>query len=300
MNKPDMIEKLKGLGVALVTPFTDSGEVDYAALDRLVDYVTEGGVDYLVVMGTTGETPTLTLPERVAVLRAVKARNAGKLPLVVGVGGNDTARVVELIDQTNLDGVDAILSVTPFYNKPSQRGLFEHYKYIAERSPRPIILYNVPGRTGVNMEAETTLRIARECPNVVAIKEASGNLEQINRVIEGAPEGFLVISGDDSLALPIMKSGGVGVISVAANAFPRYFSELINAQAEGGSEVNDAKFEKIRPTIKMLFAEGNPPGVKAALAVRGVVRNNLRLPLVEVSEELYEALRKSIEREDFR
>ena len=295
-----MIEKLKGLGVALVTPFTDSGEVDYAALDRLVDYVTEGGVDYLVVMGTTGETPTLTLPERVAVLRAVKARNAGRLPLVVGVGSNDTARVVELIDQTNLDGVDAILSVTPFYNKPSQRGLFEHYKYIAERSPRPIILYNVPGRTGVNMEAETTLRIARECPNVVAIKEASGDLEQINRVIEGAPEGFFVISGDDSLALPIMKSGGVGVISVAANAFPRYFAELIRAQAEGGSDENDAKFEKIRPTIKMLFAEGNPPGVKAALAVRGVVSNNLRLPLVEVSEELYESLRESIEREDFR
>lgn len=300
VNKPNMIEKLKGLGVALVTPFTDSGEVDYAALDRLVDYVTEGGVDYLVVMGTTGETPTLTLPERVAVLRAVKARNAGRLPLVVGVGSNDTARVVELIDQTNLDGVDAILSVTPFYNKPSQRGLFEHYKYIAERSPRPIILYNVPGRTGVNMEAETTLRIARECPNVVAIKEASGDLEQINRVIEGAPEGFLVISGDDSLALPIMKSGGVGVISVAANAFPRYFAELIRAQAEGGSDENDAKFEKIRPTIKMLFAEGNPPGVKAALAVRGVVSNNLRLPLVEVSEELYESLRESIEREDFR
>ena len=300
VNKPNMIEKLKGLGVALVTPFTDSGEVDYAALDRLVDYVTEGGVDYLVVMGTTGETPTLTLPERVAVLRAVKARNAGRLPLVVGVGSNDTARVVELIDQTNLDGVDAILSVTPFYNKPSQRGLFEHYKYIAERSPRPIILYNVPGRTGVNMEAETTLRIARECPNVVAIKEASGDLEQISRVIEGAPEGFLVISGDDSLALPIMKSGGVGVISVAANAFPRYFAELIRAQAEGGSDENDAKFEKIRPTIKMLFAEGNPPGVKAALAVRGVVSNNLRLPLVEVSEELYESLRESIEREDFR
>lgn len=295
-----MIEKLKGLGVALVTPFTDSGEVDYAALDRLVDYVTEGGVDYLVVMGTTGETPTLTLPERVAVLRAVKARNAGRLPLVVGVGGNDTARVVELIDQTNLDGVDAILSVTPFYNKPSQRGLFEHYKYIAERSPRPIILYNVPGRTGVNMEAETTLRIARECSNVVAIKEASGDLEQISRVIEGAPEGFLVISGDDSLALPIMKSGGVGVISVAANAFPRYFAELIRAQAEGGSDENDAKFEKIRPTIKMLFAEGNPPGVKAALAVRGVVSNNLRLPLVEVSEELFESLRESIERENFR
>ncbi|MBR5830553.1 MAG: 4-hydroxy-tetrahydrodipicolinate synthase [Tidjanibacter sp.] len=289
-----MIEKLKGLGVALVTPFTSSGEVDYPALDRLVDYVIEGGVDYLVVMGTTGETPTLTLPERVAVLRAVKARNAGRLPLVVGVGSNDTARVVELIDQTNLDGVDAILSVTPFYNKPSQRGLFEHYKYIAERSPRPIILYNVPGRTGVNMEAETTLRIARECPNVVAIKEASGNLEQIRSVIEGAPEGFLVISGDDSLALPIMKAGGVGVISVAANAFPRYFATLIGEQERGGNEDNDAMFEQIRPTIKMLFAEGNPPGVKAALAIKCVIDNNLRLPLVPISEELYASLEEAV------
>lgn len=294
-----MIERLKGLGVALVTPFTATGEVDYAALDRLVDYVIEGGVDYLVVMGTTGETPTLTMPERVAVLRAVKARNAGRLPLVVGIGGNDTSRVVELIDQTNLDGVDAILSVTPFYNKPAQRGLFEHYKYIAERSPRPIILYNVPGRTGVNMEAETTLRIARECPNVVAIKEASGNLEQISRVIEGAPEGFLVISGDDSLALPIMKMGGVGVISVAANAFPRYFAELIGCQAEGGSEENDSRFEVIRPTIKMLFAEGNPPGVKAALASKGVIKNYLRLPLVSVTEELYGDIERSVRENGF-
>lgn len=285
--------------MALVTPFTATGEVDYAALDRLVDYVTEGGVDYLVVMGTTGETPTLTMPERVAVLRAVKARNAGRLPLVVGVGGNDTARVVELIDQTNLDGVDAILSVTPFYNKPSQRGLFEHYKYIAERSPRPIILYNVPGRTGVNMEAATTLRIARECPNVVAIKEASGDLEQIGRVIEGAPEGFLVISGDDSLALPIMKDGGVGVISVAANAFPRYFAELIGEQARGGSAENDCKFEAIRPTIKMLFAEGNPPGVKAALATKGVIKNYLRLPLVPVTDELYSQIECSVRENGF-
>ncbi len=290
----DMKSKLSGLGVALVTPFTASGEVDYPAIDRLVDYVIDGGVDYLVVMGTTGETPTLTMPERVAVLRAVKARNAGRLPLVVGVGGNDTARVVELIDQTNLDGVDAILSVTPFYNKPSQRGLFEHYKYISERSPRPIILYNVPGRTGVNMEAETTLRIARECPNVVAIKEASGNLEQITQVIEGSPEGFLVISGDDSLALPIMKAGGVGVISVAANSFPRYFAELIGAQAEGGSEANDQKFEVIRPLVRLLFAEGNPAGVKAALTVKGVVKNHLRLPLVEVSEPLYEQIEEAI------
>lgn len=295
-----MIEKLKGLGVALVTPFTATGEVDYAALDRLVDYVIEGGVDYLVVMGTTGETPTLTLPERVAVLRAVKARNAGRLPLVVGVGSNDTARVVELIDQTNLDGVDAILSVTPFYNKPAQRGLYEHYKYIAERSPRPIILYNVPGRTGVNMTAETTLRIARDCPNVVAVKEASGNLEQIVEIIEGAPEGFVVISGDDSLALPIMKAGGVGVISVAANAFPEYFATLIGEQERGGGEANDERFEQIRPTVKMLFAEGNPPGVKAALAINGVISNNLRLPLVPITDELYDSLKESIETNDFK
>lgn len=294
-----MKSKLKGLGVALVTPFTATGEVDYPALDRLVDYVIDGGVDYLVVMGTTGETPTLAMPERVAVLRAVKARNAGRLPLVVGVGGNDTARVVELIDQTNLDGVDAILSVTPFYNKPSQRGLFEHYKYISERAPRPIILYNVPGRTGVNMEAETTLRIARECPNVIAIKEASGNMEQITKVIEGSPEGFLVISGDDSLALPIMKAGGVGVISVAANSFPKHFATLIHTQEEGGGEANDEMFERIRPMVKLLFAEGNPAGVKAALTVKGVVQNYLRLPLVEVSEELYAQIAEGIAREDF-
>ncbi len=290
----DVLTKLKGLGVALVTPFNEAGQVDYPALDRLVDYVIEGGVDYLVVMGTTGETPTLTMPERVAVLRAVKARNAGRLPIVVGVGSNDTARVVELIDQTNLDGVDAILSVTPFYNKPSQRGLFEHYKYISERSPRPIILYNVPGRTGVNMEAETTLRIARECPNVVAIKEASGSMEQIQKVIEGSPEGFLVISGDDSLALPVMKAGGVGVISVAANSFPRSFATLIGTQARGGSQENDQMFEAIRPAVKMLFAEGNPPGVKAALAIKGVIGNYLRLPLVPIGEQLYAALEAEI------
>ena len=291
-----MKTKLTGLGVALVTPFAPSGEVDFVALQRLVDMMIEGGADYLVVMGTTGETPTLTLPERVAVLRTVKEQNAGRLPIVVGVGGNDTARVVELINQTNLDGVDAILSVTPFYNRPSQRGLFEHYKYIAERSPRPIILYNVPGRTGVNMEAETTLRIARECPNVVAIKEASGKIEQI---IAGAPEGFLVISGDDSLALPVIKAGGVGVISVAANAFPKYFSTMINAQFEQQWGHTEVMFEKIRPMVKMLFAEGNPSGVKAALCARGVLSNVLRLPLVPVSDELYGQIEASIKENGF-
>ena len=294
-----MKTKLTGLGVALVTPFAPSGEVDFVALQRLVDMMIEGGADYLVVMGTTGETPTLTLPERVAVLRTVKEQNAGRLPIVVGVGGNDTARVVELINQTNLDGVDAILSVTPFYNRPSQRGLFEHYKYISERSPRPIILYNVPGRTGVNMEAETTLRIARECPNVVAIKEASGKIEQIEQIIAGAPEGFLVISGDDSLALPVIKAGGVGVISVAANAFPKYFSTMINAQFEQQWGHTEVMFEKIRPMVKMLFAEGNPPGVKAALCARGVLSNVLRLPLVPVSDELYGQIEASIKENGF-
>ena len=298
-NKNYMKSKLTGLGVALVTPFTDNGEIDFAALNRVVDNVIEGGVDYLVVMGTTGETPTLSMPERVALLRAVKERNAGRLPIVVGVGGNDTARVVELINQTNLDGVDAILSVTPFYNKPSQRGLFEHYKYIAERSPRPIILYTVPGRTGVNMEAETTLRIARECPNVIATKEASGNIEQIKAIIDAAPEDFMVISGDDSLALPIIKAGGYGVISVAANAFPRYFSRMIDDRFEGKYDETEAMFERIRPTVKMLFAEGNPPGVKAAMAVKGLLRNNLRLPLVPVSEELYGSIEATIKAEGF-
>lgn len=289
-----MKDRIKGLGVAIVTPFNKAGEVDYEALDRLVDYVTEGGVDYLVVMGTTGETPTLSFPDRRQVLARVKARNAGRLPLVVGIGGNDTARVVEIIGETDLEGVDAILSVTPFYNRPSQRGLYEHYKYIASRSPRPIIMYNVPSRTGVNMLPETTLRIAADCPNVVAIKEASGDIEQIERIIKGAPEGFVVTSGDDSLALPIVKAGGVGVISVAANAFPRYFSSLLKEQFAGNYGHTEVMFERIRPTIKMLFEEGNPTGVKAALAIKGVVENRLRLPLVEASDELYDRLKAAI------
>lgn len=294
-----MKSKLTGLGVAIVTPFDTDGNVDFDALDRVVDYVIDGGVDYLVVMGTTGETPTLSFPDRRNVLARVKARNGGRLPIVVGIGGNDTARVVELISETDLEGVDAILSVTPFYNRPSQRGLYEHYKYISERSPRPIILYNVPSRTGVNMEAATTLHIARDCPNVVAVKEASGNLEQIRSIIDAAPEGFLTISGDDSLALPIIKAGGHGLISVAANAFPRSFAKMLAEQFDGKYELAEGEFEQIRPTIKMLFEEGNPTGVKAAMAIKGLITNRLRLPLVSASDDLYGRLSNAIEQGGF-
>lgn len=273
--------------MALVTPFDDQGEVDYAALERLVDYVINGGVDYLVAMGTTGETPTLTTDDRRGVLDCVRDCNNGRKPIVVGIGSNDTRHVVEMIDQTDLTDIEAILSVTPFYNRPSQRGIFEHYKFISERSPLPLILYNVPSRTGVNMTADTTLRIARELPNVMAIKEASGQIDQIERIIRERPEGFGVISGDDSMALPLIKAGGDGLISVAGNAFPAYFERLIREQFAANYTLTDELFARILPTVKMLFAEGNPSGVKAALAIQGIIRNNLRLPLVAVSDELY-------------
>ncbi len=292
--------KLKGLGVALVTPFDKNGAVDFAALERVTKYVTAGGVDYLVVMGTTGETPTLTPYEKREVLSCVKRVNGGRKPIVVGVGGNDTAHVVEMIAQTDLDGVEAILSVTPYYNRPSQRGLYEHYKYLAERSPRPIILYNVPSRTGVNMEAETTLRIAADCPNVVAIKEASGKIDQISEIIARRPEGFYVISGDDSMALALIKAGGDGLISVAANAFPSYFETLVREQFAGSYELTERMWSKIQPTVKMLFAEGNPPGVKAAMAAQGLIENVLRLPLVPVSDQLYGQIESAIGENGFK
>lgn len=289
-----MNDRLKGLGVALVTPFKESGEVDFGALERLVDYVSQGGVNYLVVMGTTGETSTLNSDEKHEVLACVKKQNKGKLPIVVGIGGNDTRKVVEMIEQTDLEGVDAILSVTPYYNRPSQKGLFEHYKYIAEKSPIPIILYNVPSRTGVNMRAETTLLIARKVPNVIAVKEASGTIEQIEQIIKGRPEGFGVLSGDDAMALALIKAGGEGLISVAANAFPNHFSQMIVKQIEGDSQAAEEQWQIVQPVVRMLFDEGNPPGVKAALTVLKVTEEHLRLPLTKVTNRLYNKIQDAI------
>ncbi len=279
-------DNLQGVGVALVTPFGSDGGVDYAALGRLVDYVIEGGVNYLVALGTTAETPTLSCDEKRAVFDFVRTRNAGRLPLVVGIGGNDTSKVVSDLKSWDFAGVEAVLSVTPYYNRPSQEGLYQHYKAVAAASPRPVILYNVPPRTGVNLTAETTLRLAREVPNLAGIKEACGDIVQIKEILSGRPAGFRVISGDDGMALPLIEAGGDGVISVAANAYPKQLAEMVGAALDGDKALASKLETTLTEPIEALFAEGNPTGIKTTLAVRGIAENRLRLPLVAGSDAL--------------
>ena len=291
-----MENKIQGVGVAMVTPFGTDGRVDYDTLGKLVDYVIGGGVDYLVALGTTSETPTLTQDEKRSVLACIRERNAGRLPLVVGVGGYSTAGVVEAIRDTDLSGTSALLSVTPYYNKPSQEGLFRHYQVVAAESPIPVILYNVPARTGVNMLPETTLRIASEVDNVIGIKEACGRVKQMAAILASRPEGFLVISGDDGLALPLAAIGGDGVISVAANAFPRVFSDMVHAAYEGRREEAASAFLRMSNALDAMFEEGNPVGVKAALSIKGLADNTVRLPLVCCTPGLEEKMRTLIER----
>ncbi|MDE6140849.1 MAG: 4-hydroxy-tetrahydrodipicolinate synthase [Alistipes sp.] len=286
--------RFRGVGVALVTPFTAESEVDYAALERMVEHVTEGGADYIVALGSTAEAATLRANEREEVLRFIIDRNAGRLPIVAGVGGNFTQGVTEQLGTMNLDGVDAILSVTPFYNKPSQEGLYRHFSAIAQASPRPVILYNVPGRTGINMTAQTTLRIARDNSNVIGIKEASGDIEQMQRIIDGRSDDFLVISGDDALTVELMRRGGDGVISVAANAFPRRFTDCIAKAAQGLFDEADKAFAPLAQACEALFAEGNPTGVKCMLSVMGLAGDKVRLPLTEGSESLRERFAKLV------
>ncbi len=287
-----MEHNIKGAGVALVTPFDGEGRVDLEALGRLVDSVTAGGADFLVALGTTAETPTLSQDERAAVARYIKEKNAGRLPLVIGKGGNDTAKLCEeLRNHATTDGYDAVLSVTPYYNKPSQEGLFRHYRAVAEASPLPVILYNVPSRTGVNMSAETSIRIAREVPNVIGIKEACGDIRQIEAIVKGVHEGFLVISGDDGMTLDTIAAGGVGVISVLANVLPEPFCRMVHSARDdmAGAREIWAGLDEI---TRLLFAEGSPTGVKTALALKGVCRADVRLPLVEGSDGLRVALRE--------
>jgi 4-hydroxy-tetrahydrodipicolinate synthase len=292
-----MTHKFTGLGVALVTPFDERGNIDFEALDRLVDSVVEGGVDYIVVLGTTAETHTLSQAERDAVARAIKERTAGRIPLVIGMGGNDTAKLCEQLRAFDPAGFDAVLSVTPYYNKPTQEGLFRHFKAVAEASPLPVILYNVPSRTGVNMSAETTLSLAREVPGIVAVKEACGDMEQIKELINGAPYGFSVLSGDDAMTLPLMSAGGHGVISVMANAFPEQFASMVHTAQKSIAEAQAlwVGFEELCP---MLFTEGNPTGIKALLSILGMCRADVRLPLVEGSARLREAMKSAINKED--
>jgi 4-hydroxy-tetrahydrodipicolinate synthase len=282
-----MTAKITGTGVALVTPFdAKTQQVDYAALTKLVKFVSDGGVNFLVALGTTAETPTLSDGEKKEILACIRSSNAKKLPIVLGLGGNNTADILEKIRQTDFSEVDALLSVTPYYNKPSQQGLYEHYKAIAQSSPVPVVLYNVPGRTGVNLSAATTLRLAGEVKNILGTKEASGNLSQISYILRDKPQHFLVLSGDDALTFPLMATGAHGVISVAANAFPKQISGMVRLISE--QKYNEAAkiHLDMMPLIDALFAEGNPAGIKAALAILGIIDNALRLPLVSASKEL--------------
>lgn len=273
-----------GTGVALVTPFHKYGTVDFNSLRKIIEYVLAGGVDYLVVLGTTGETATMSKDERFAVCAFVIEVVEGRVPVVVGIGGNNTQEIVESINGFDFTGIDAILSVTPYYNKPQQKGLYYHYKNVATISPLPVILYNVPGRTGVNMTSETVLKLAHEFSNIVAVKEASGNLIQIMKIIKGRPAGFSVISGDDALALPMIAAGADGVISVVANAFPTDFSEMVRLALAG--KIADARklHYKLLDIIETLFEDGSPSGIKAVLEIIGLAPNNLRLPLVKVNK----------------
>lgn len=284
----------KGAGVALVTPFNADFSIDFEGLKKLVQLQLGGGVDFLVVQGTTGESPTLSAEEKVRVLETVIAVNNGQLPIIYGVGGNDTVKVAEAIRQVP-KGVDGILSVSPYYNKPTQEGIYQHYKYIAESTDLPIILYNVPGRTGSNVTAETTLRLA-EIPNIVAMKEASGNLDQIMEIIRLKPVGFGLLSGDDALTFPIITLGGDGVISVVGQAFPEKFTKMVNAALEGNYDIARNIHYDLIPVTKMFFEEGNPGGVKVALENRKLMTQVMRRPLIQVSEGLANQIAEETER----
>ena len=282
----------KGLGVALVTPFNQDGQIDFDTLARIVENLIEGSVDFLCVLGTTAETPTLTSDERLTVTKFVIKQVNGRIPIMVGCSSNCTATAVEQIKQYQLDGIDGILSAVPFYNKPSQEGVYRHFAEIAKASSKPIILYNVPGRTGINMTAQTTLRIAREFKNVIGVKEASGKMDQIKEIINNAPEHFKVIVGDDSLAMEAIQNGSVGVISVIGNAIPKTFGRLVHLSMEGKFNEAAAIQQQLDTLYGLLFKEGNPCGVKAVMADQNKLQNVMRLPLVPVSDALHNEITK--------
>jgi len=289
------MKKFKGTGVAIVTPFKNDSSIDFSALGRVVNHVIKGGVNYIVVLGTTGESVTLSKDEKKAVVCYIKEAIDNRVPLVVGIGGNNTQEVINHVRNTDLTGVDGILSVAPYYNKPNQRGLFQHFKSIATSSPVPVILYNVPGRTCSNIAAETCLQLAHECENIVGIKEASGDMEQIMKIIKGKPENFIVISGNDMDTLPVIAIGGSGVISVLGNAFPAECSEMVNHSLKFNFKAaREIQFRFLEMT-ELLFTDGNPAGVKAMLSIMNLCQNNLRLPLVTVSKPIYTRIQKAID-----
>ena len=270
----------KGLGIALVTPFTANGEVDYKAIVRLVEYQIQNGADFLCILATTGETPCLSTEEKENIKKLVVDTNRGRLPILMGCGGNNTRAVVEELNTADWTGIDGVLSVCPYYNKPSQEGLYQHFKAIAEASPLPVVLYNVPGRTGINMKSETTVRLARDCENIVAVKEASGSLEQVDEIIKNKPERFDVISGDDALTFSMVASGAAGSISVIGNALPKEVSRMIRLEFKGEYEAARTIHHRFTELYSLLFVDGNPAGVKALLHEMGFIENVLRLPLV--------------------
>ena len=290
-----MQHKFGGLGIAMVTPFLKNGEIDFDGLTALTNHLVDGGVDFLVVQGTTGEPATMNLSEQQTVLEHVKKINAGRLPLVFGQGGNNTRAVIDGFKDFDFTGVDAILSASPYYNKPTQEGIYQHYKALSENCPVDIILYNVPGRTASNMIASTTLRLAHDFENVIAVKEASGDLGQVAQIIKGKPEGFAVISGDDPLVTPHISIGGDGVISVIGNAIPKDFGKLTHDAINGDYKSAAAMHIRLLDLIDLLFVEGNPGGIKAALETKGICGDFVRLPLVQVSEATKSAIKREIE-----
>ena len=283
--------QFRGMGVALITPFKEDGSVDYIALMRLVDYLIQNGADFLCVLGTTAETPTLTTDEKNKIKQMVMERVNGRIPIMLGCGGNNTQAIIDSLKKDDFTGIDAILSVVPYYNKPSQEGIYQHYKAIAQSTDLPIVLYNVPGRTGVNMTAETTLRIARDFSNVIAIKEASGNITQMDDIIKNKPENFDVISGDDGITFPLITLGAVGVISVIGNALPREFSRMTRLALQGDYANALTIHHQFTELFNLLFVDGNPAGVKAMLNAMGFIENRLRLPLVPTRITTYEKMR---------
>ncbi len=289
------MEKFIGTGVALITPFTDDLQVDLEALKRLVNFQVENGIDYMVVLGTTGESATLTSEEKKQVIHTIVKENKKRIPLVLGVGGNCTAKVVEELENTDLSDFDGVLSVSPYYNKPSQEGIYQHYKAVATASSKPVILYNVPGRTGSNVLPETVKRLAIDFDNIIGIKEAAGDMVQAMKLINMVPKDFLVISGDDMITLPMVLAGGHGVISVIGQGFPAEFSAMVNKGLERDVDNAYKLHYEIAPSIDLIFAEGNPVGIKTLLAKRGICKNTLRLPLVKATNELTEKINKFID-----
>lgn len=280
------------MGVALITPFTAEQAVDYDALEELVDSLLKGGADFLCILGTTAETPCLENDEKQEIIRRIVEQNNGRVPLLLGCGSNNTASVVQYLKETDLNGIDGVLIVTPYYNKPSQEGLYQHFSAVAAATDKPVVLYNVPGRTGVNLQASTTLRIAGDCPNVVAIKEASGKLDQIETIIQNAPDGFEVLSGDDAVTFELLSLGAAGVISVIGNAYPEAFGTMVHAVLKENMPEALALHRKLHPLYSLMTADGNPAGIKSLLTAQGKIKNVLRLPLVPATTATLDAIKE--------